>query len=397
MRAAYVSVVEAEERIKLMRSLIRSGVGTSEVEFFFNKQSRRCRVGKHKDIRERKQIKNSMQSKLRDAVADLANLNKYKVRVRKKILEERGAVARTFIRGLDRECRKLRGELKVKHDEKEEHLVGKFNPDCHNIPSSILKYSQANIFKDYGEDVSELKQPVSVYGDVNLDDDEKEALQMDPKFAVLDPLSPEDFEVEIELCITKQKWNKMSQAGNCETEAEREQVELEDAMTREVFDPEEKVFNMQKQRVTDLKHNAYVILPPAQEIDYESLLELRRQKQSQIFRDYVKENCDDKGRQRSNITKQQARGLKKLRKRIEEGELVVCQTDKSGRLSVMPMEMYVECGGGHTAGDMEIDQKFVHNTQKKLNGHVSMWIKCLNMGEDWKHQSRLRETSSLCS
>ena len=26
---------------------------------------------------------------------------------------------------------------------------------------------------------------------------EKEALQMDPKFAVLDPLSPEDFEVEI--------------------------------------------------------------------------------------------------------------------------------------------------------------------------------------------------------
>ena len=58
----------------------------------------------------------------------------------------------------------------------------------------------------------------------------------------------------------------------------------------------------------------------------------------------------------------------------------------------MPMEMYVECGGGHTAGDMEIDQKFVHNTQKKLNGHVSMWIKCLNMGEDWKHQSRLRET-----
>ena len=256
MRAAYVSVVEAVERIKLMQSLIRSGVGTSEVEFFYKKQSRRCRVGKHKDIRERKQIKNSMQSKLRDAVADLANLNKYKVRVRKNILEERGAGARTFIRGLDRECRKLRGELKVKHDEKEKHLVGKFNQDCHNIPSSILKFSQANIFKNYREDVSEHKQPVSVYGDVNLDDDEKEALQMDPKFAVLDPLSPEDLEVEIELCITKQKGNKMSQAGNCETEAEREQVELEDAMTREVFDPEEKVFNMQKQQVTDLKHNA---------------------------------------------------------------------------------------------------------------------------------------------
>ena len=350
MRAAYVSVVEAEERIKLMRSLIRSGVGTSEIEFFFKKQSRRCRVGKHKDIREKKQIKHSMQSKLRDAVADLTNLKKYKVRVRKKILEERGAGARSLIRGLDKECRKLRGELKVKHDQKEKHLVGKFTPDCNNkIPSSILKYSQANIFNNYREDVSDLKQPVSVYGDVILDDDEKQALQMDPKFAVLDPLSAEDFEVEIELCITKQKWNRMSKAGNCETEAEREQVELEDAMTREVFDPEEKVFNMQKQRVTDLKHNAYVILPPAQEIDYESLLELRRQKQSQLFRNYVKENCDDKGRQRSNITKQQAAGLKKLRKRIEEGELIVCQTDKSGKLSVMPLEMYVDTWSAATA------------------------------------------------
>ena len=110
---------------------------------------------------------------------------------------------------------------------------------------------------------------------------------------------------------------------------EREKVELEDAMTREVYDPEEKVFNMQKQRVTDLKHNAYVILPPAQEIDYESLLELRRQKQSQIFKDYVRDNCDEKGRQRSNITKQQARGLKKLRKRIggkerERDRVCVC-------------------------------------------------------------------------
>ena len=390
VRAAWVSVVEAEERIKLMRVLIRSGVGTSEVEFFFKRQAWRCRVGKHKDKRSQKQIKLSMNSKLRDAVADLANLKKFKVRVTRKFFDERRSEARPFIRGLEKECRKIRAELKEKHDQKVKHLVRKFNPDCQNIPSSILKYSQANIFNtNHSEDVSDLRQSASVYGDVKLDEDEIQALQMDPKFAVLDPLSPEDFEVEVELCITKQKWNRMSRAGNCEDEAEREEVEMEDAMSREVFDPEAKVFNMQKQRVTDLKHNAYVILPPAQEIDYESLLELRRQKQSQIFEDYVKTNCDEKGRQKANITKQQARGLKKLRKRIEEGELIVCQTDKSGRLCVMPMGMYVEAGNGHTAGDLEVDGEFVKKTQRKLNGHISMWIKCLNMGEDWKHQDRL--------
>ena len=132
----------------------------------------------------------------------------------------------------------------------------------------------------------------------------------------------------------------------------------------------------------DLKHNAYVILPPAQEIDYESLLELRRQKQSQTFTEYVKDNCDEKGRQKANITKQQARGSKKLRKRIEEGELIVCQTDKSGRLCVMPMEMYVEASEVHTAGDRKVDGEFVHKTQRKLNGHILMWIKYLNIGED---------------
>ena len=100
-------------------------------------------------------------------------------------------------------------DLKAVHDLK----VNQNSNQTVIIPSSIMKYSQANIFSDNGEDASDLKPSISVYGDLNLDEDEKEALQMDPKFAVLDPLSPEDFEVEIELCISKQKWNRMSRAG----------------------------------------------------------------------------------------------------------------------------------------------------------------------------------------
>ena len=74
--------------------------------------------------------------------------------------------------------------------------------------------------------------------------------------------------------------------NNCEDEKEREEMELTDAMSREVFKPVEKVFNMQKRRVTDLAHNAYIILPPAQTIEYESLFELRRQKQRKYGRLY---------------------------------------------------------------------------------------------------------------
>ena len=47
----------------------------------------------------------------------------------------------------------------------------------------------------------------------------------------------------------------------------------------------------------------------------------------------------------------------------------------------MPMELYIEAGDTHVV----VNDKFVRGTQKKLNGHVSMWIKYLNMGENWKH------------
>ena len=36
-----------------------------------------------------------------------------------------------------------------------------------------MKYSQANIFSDNGDDASDLKPSISVYGDLNLDEDEK--------------------------------------------------------------------------------------------------------------------------------------------------------------------------------------------------------------------------------
>ncbi len=76
----------------------------------------------------------------------------------------------------------------------------------------------------------------------------------------------------------------MSTVNNCEDEKAQEEMELADTMSREVFEPVEKVFNMQKRRVTDLAHKAYIILPPAQTIEYESLLELRRQKQRKYGR-----------------------------------------------------------------------------------------------------------------
>ena len=50
-RATFVSVVEAEERVKLIKNMISKGVGFPEVEHMFKRQSQHCRVGDKKDKR----------------------------------------------------------------------------------------------------------------------------------------------------------------------------------------------------------------------------------------------------------------------------------------------------------------------------------------------------------
>ena len=122
VRAVFMSVVEAEERVKMMKAMLRSGVGFPEVEHFFRKQSQHCRVERHKQKRNDFQINFSMIFKFKDAVAHLESLKKIKSRTRTRILEEEGSRAKAIIRGIDAQCRGHRTLLKVKNERKLKHL-----------------------------------------------------------------------------------------------------------------------------------------------------------------------------------------------------------------------------------------------------------------------------------
>ena len=139
------------------------------------------------------------------------------------------------------------------------------------------------------------------------------------------------------------------------TVEEKERLDIVDAKTRQVYDSETKILDLRKLRATDVKLNSQVYLPESQNVKYESQLELIRTKYLEIFKNYVKEKCDSKHRQSSNLSASQSKGIKKLKKRISDGELIVCLTDKSGKLAVMPTELYHECGKNHTDKDEEVD------------------------------------------
>ena len=80
----------------------------------------------------------------------------------------------------------------------------------------------------------------------------------------------------------------------------------------------------------------------------EASLTLCREKLNEAMRKY-KEGEKKSG---SNLSKEQKRGLRKLRKRVKNKEIVCFQTDKSGIISVDTPENYIESMKPHLEGQL---------------------------------------------
>ena len=164
---------------------------------------------------------------------------------------------------------------------------------------------------------------------------------------------------------------------------------IEEAKTRMICDPETNTFDFSKRRTTDLKNNARVVFPKTRDFQTEAKLELIRIEAMGAFRKYKNEKCDSRGRQDNNLTKSESSGLKSLRKRMENGELVVLPTDKTANFAVMDRSSYEEAGLSHVGGGNEVGWDELSTSQRELNGHMSMLIKIFKIGKSWDHGSRV--------
>ena len=149
---------------------------------------------------------------------------------------------------------------------------------------------------------------------------------------------------------------------------------------------------MRKRRVTDLKENSRVYLPKPLPLQEEAKIEIRREQYEKVFSKFVEDNCSENGAQKSNLTKEQRNGLKKLQKRKKDGDIIVLITDKSGKFAITDTESYLKMGAVHTDKDTIIDDNEVRRIQRLHNGHTAMWIRMSNMGQDWNHEYRIRES-----
>ena len=116
-----------------------------------------------------------------------------------------------------------------------------------------------------------------------------------------------------------------------------------------VYDNKEKRFSYAKKRVTNTKGNSRVNFPrEGASYEDESILEMVRMELMGVYKSYYKKNCNEWGTQKSNLNEAERRGLKSLRKRVKENEIVIIPTDKSGRFAVMSLATYELAGQAHT-------------------------------------------------
>ena len=101
----------------------------------------------------------------------------------------------------------------------------------------------------------------------------------------------------------------------------------EDAAMRQIFDPVKRTLNFSRKRVTDSRHNNFSKLPSELPPELETYIDLWRSRFRGVFQIQLDEL--QHGTQQSNLSWDQAQGLRTLEKRVKEGDLIILKTDKS--------------------------------------------------------------------
>ena len=101
---------------------------------------------------------------------------------------------------------------------------------------------------------------------------------------------------------------------------------------------------------------------------------------------------DERGRQKRNLTLSEQRGVRKIEKRKNDGEVVVIMTDKSSKMCIMKRDDYEKMGEEHVGKDREVKREEILEREKILNQHSLSWCKMWRTGADHGHEDRIRQS-----
>ena len=138
---------------------------------------------------------------------------------------------------------------------------------------------------------------------------------------------------------------------------------------------------MRKKRATDMRGNRKVLMPGPGPAVVEAEYQTRMDIWDKTFARYRSTNCDEKGDQLvSNLSKNQALGLKTLQKKVAKLEVIVLEADKGKKFVIVDEATYKAMAEDHTAGDTPVGREVVRENQQVLSAAAKSMANILKLG-----------------
>ena len=104
---------------------------------------------------------------------------------------------------------------------------------------------------------------------------------------------------------------------------------------------------------------------------------------------YIANNCQKDGKlKESNLTNDQEKSLNVFKKRVENENLCVYETDKTGKFVVDKVENMKSKMQVHLENDKILDKKQTAKIEKLLNDETRNWIEIMNIGNEVNQKKR---------
>ena len=313
--------IRAEYITDLLKQLMNLELGTNEIMNNINKLYKNERGKTRNAI-----IRIIMKDKITQAHKELRKLkyNETKCWRENKPILQREGVNELYEEEWKKEKTSKREMYKEKRKSKIEWMKMKYeNRDT--VPEEY----QGVIIKD--QDISNgFEKECKVYGGVELTENEKTALSLHPKHTIFEKVNMLQCEAEFEKALTKLRWKE--KAANDRNNIENK-IYKEDA-----FDFEKQIFDFRKARAVNLPFNIRTNMPSKIEDKKEiPLLELKM-KLKEVTEEYIRKNKTEM----NNLSPEEKEGIKSLVKRRDDKEIIMYQTDKSGKMAIDTVSNYIE-------------------------------------------------------
>ena len=106
----------------------------------------------------------------------------------------------------------------------------------------------------------------------------------------------------------------------------------------------------------------------------------------------ITEEYTEKSTVVDNLTDNEKEGMRSLKEKVKKAEIVIQQTDKSGRNCVDSLDNYKLSVQPHISNDIPINEEEHQELEKTMNAHSYTWTKILNMGKYKNSHERIRNS-----